>query len=212
MAHLVFIGGLGSNRTQVDIVAETLASHYGQQVIGIAFSEAQKDLAYVAQIARDSIVITHSGGLLMCEDMTPKEIIAIAPPVPDEFPVMAWRIVTKTFALMKSGYVSEERARKIHNYHVRTFREHALQPRLNIGQALKICHFDPAELAIKMINRGVTVTFGFMDQDLLYPKSAQHVHVDMARRHGAIVHEGIKGHHDEFLLYPLKILEHLNRF
>ena len=212
MAQLLLIGGLGGHSSQIVSVADALSRHYEQEVIGIAFSEAQKDLAYVAQLARDSIVITHSSGIVLCEDITPREIIAIAPSVPSSMPVATWRGIMKTVGLIKSGYTSPERRQRIHTYHSRALREHITQPIYNLGQAAKVCHFDPAELAIKMINRGVTVTLGFMDQDLLYPKSARHVHVDMARRHGAIVHEGIKGHHDEFLLYPLKILEHLNRF
>jgi hypothetical protein len=211
MVQIVFIGGLGSNPSQVGLVAQALSSHYDQEVIGLPFNEAQRKLAQVAQVARDSIVITHSAGVLLCEDMTPKEIIAIAPPVPGALPVMAWRAVTKTIALIKTGRISDERLRKVNNYHARAFREHILSPRYNIGQASRICQFDPAQLAVKMINRGVTVTLGFMEQDMLYPHSARHVHVDMARRHGAIVHEDIQGQHDEFLLYPLKILEQLNR-
>lgn len=212
MARMVFISGLGSNRTQVDLVADTLALHYDQEVIGVSFSDAQKNLAHVAQAVRDSIIITHASGLLLCENMTPKEIIAIAPPVPGILPVIAWRTVRKTIALIKSGNIADERAEKIHNYHARVFREHALRPSYyNIGQVIKICQFDPAQLAVRMINRGVTVTLGFMGHDLLYPRSARHAHVDMARRHGAIVHEDIHGHHDEFLLDPLKILEQLNR-
>src|SRR4051812_31762759 len=106
MAQILFIGGLGSNRSQVDLVSDMLASHYDQPVTGIPFSVAQKNLAHVARLARDSILITHSAGLLVCEDMTPKEIIAIAPPVPSEMPVIAWRTITKTIALIQSGHLS----------------------------------------------------------------------------------------------------------
>jgi hypothetical protein len=95
---------------------------------------------------------------------------------------------------------------------VRSAKELITHPQYNIGQAAKIARFDPAETAVKMINRGVKVTLGFMEYDLLYPQSARHVHIDMARQHGAEIHEDIKGHHDEFLLYPLKILEQLHRF
>lgn len=211
MAQLIFIGGFGSNHEQVDLVTDALSLHYDQEVIGIPFSEAQLRLSEIAQLATDSTIITHSAGLLLCEDMTPKEIIAIAPPVPVNMPVLSWRVVTKTVSLMRSGYMLDARARKIHNYHMRAFREHLMRPRLNFGQSARICRFDPAQLAVKMINRGVTVTLGFMDHDVLYPHSSRHVHVDMARRHGAIVHEDLTGHHDEFLLYPLKILEQLHR-
>lgn len=211
MAHLVFIGGFGSNRLQVDLMADELSEHYDQPVIGVSFSEAQQNLAEISQIVRDGIVITHSAGLLLCEDMTPKEIIAIAPPVPGSLPVIAWRTLAKTVSLMRSGYLKEERAQKIDAYHKRVFREHIRQPRYNVGQVMRVCRFDPAQLAVKMINRGATVTLGFMDHDVLYPKSARHVHVDMARRYGAIVHENLEGQHDEFLLYPLKILEQVHR-
>jgi hypothetical protein len=211
MTQLVFIGGFGSNRFQVDLVADVLSEHYDQPVIGISFSEAQQNLTEVSQIVRDGTVITHSAGLLLCENMTPKEIIAIAPPVPGFLPLMAWRMIVKTVSLVRSGYMLEERARKIHNYHVHAFREHVQQPGYNIGQVTKVSQFDPAQSAVKMINRGVTMTLGFMSHDLLYSRSARHVHVDMARQHGAIVHENLEGHHDEFLLYPLKILEQINR-
>lgn len=209
---MLFIGGFGSHPNQAASVAKVLSDHYNQKVIGVSFSEAQKNLALVASISRECILITHSSGIVLCEDMTPKELIAIAPSVPTTIPLMAWRGTKKTISLVRSGNNSVVRRYKIRTYHRNAYEEHLLRPRYNSGQMAKICKFDPSELAVKMITRGVRVTLGFMDNDLLYPKAHNHAHVDIVKRHGGEVHENLKGHHDEFLLYPLDILAQLNRF
>jgi hypothetical protein len=212
MAHMIFIGGFGSHSSQIASVAQSLSDHYNQEVVGVSFSEAQKNLTQVATLARDSIIITHASGMMLLDDMTPQEVIAIAPSLPSTIPITIWRGIKKTASLLKSTSQSNDRSKKVHFYHLRTAKEFITRPQYNIGQVGDMCRFNPAEAAVKMINRGAKVTLGFMDHDLLYPQSARHVHVDMARRHGAEIHEDIKGHHDEFLLYPLKILEQLNRF
>lgn len=212
MAHMIFIGGFGSHSSQIASVAQSLSNHYNQEVVGVSFSEAQKNLTQLAKLACDSIIITHSSGMMLLDNMTPQEVIAIAPCLPNTMPVMLWRGLKKTASLLKSTSQSSDRSKKVHLYHLRAAKEFISRPQYNFGQAGDICRFDPAEAAVKMINRGAKVTLGFMDRDLLYPQSARYVHIDMARGHGAEVHEAIKGHHDEFLLYPLKILKQLNRF
>jgi hypothetical protein len=210
--HILFIGGLGCHSDQARFVAKVLSDHYGQRVVGVSFSEAQKNLTDIARLSRDCIVITHGSGLVLCEDLTPKELIAIAPSLPATIPIMVWRCALKSAALTRSAGVSALRAYKIRAYHRSAVKEHIIRLRYNSGQMGRIATFDPAKLAVKMIHRRVRVTLGFMSRDFLYPRSAHHVHVDMARRHGAEVHDDIKGHHDEFMLYPLDILAQLNRF
>jgi hypothetical protein len=180
--------------------------YYGVEVIGVPFSEAQANLAYVAQLARDSIVMTHSAGMSLLEDMTPREVIAIAPSMPTNMPLMAWRTLAKSVALYTSGRLSQERLRKVQEYHARTMREHMIRPYYNVGQAGKICRFDPALLAVKLVNRGVPVTLGFMSHDVFFPKSSRHAHIETARQRGVVIQENIPGHHDELLLYPLTVL------
>lgn len=209
--HILFIGGFGSHPSQVALVAKTLAQHYEQPVVGVSFSEAQRSLARIADISRDCIVITHSSGVVLCEDLTPKELIIVAPSLPTTWPVITWRGFLKTIGLTMSGSRSVTRRYKIKRYHRSVLKEHVIRPQYNLGSAGKILRFNTAELAVKMISRGVKVSVAFMSHDLLYPKSASHNDMDMARRHGVEVHDAIEGHHDEFLLNPLEIMGQLNR-
>lgn len=209
--RILFIGGFGSHPDQVALVARALAQHYDQPVIGVSFSEAQRSLARIADVSRDCIVITHSSGVVLCENLTPKELIIIAPSLPTTLPVIVWRGFLKTIGLTMSGSRSVARRYKIRRYHRNVIKEHIARPTHNLGSGAKILRFNVAELAIKMIGRGVKVSLALMSQDLLYPKAAHHIHIDMARRYGVEVHEAIEGHHDEFLLCPLDVMRQIKR-
>jgi hypothetical protein len=144
---MLFIGGLGNHKDQARFVAKVLSDHYKQRVVGVSFSEAQKNLASIASISRDCILITHASGLALCEDLTPKELIAIAPSLPTTFPLMTWRHGLKTAALMRSGNKSVLRSYKIRAYHRNALKEHFSRPLYNSGQLGRICRFDPSQLA-----------------------------------------------------------------
>jgi hypothetical protein len=211
MDKILYIGGVASNRYQINSVSRELSDHYDLNVIGMSFSEAQKDRALVARLAADSLVITHSAGLMMLKDITPQEVIAIAPPMPVSAFLLTVRSVPKTIALLKSYENLLERKRKIYKYNLHAAREHIIRPRYNVGQIVKLGAFNAAKEAIAMTANGSKVTLCFMDDERVFINSSKHHHVELAKEHGVIVHENVSGHHDDFLLYPLEILAQINR-
>jgi len=211
MNKILYIGGVASNPRQIDAVVQVLSSHYNTGVVGMSFSEAQKDRALVARLANDCLVITHSAGILMLRSCTPKEVIAIAPPMPVSIPALLFRGVPNTFSLIRSAHESHERRQKITQHFVSTFGEHVVRPLYNSIQLGQISRFNIAEEAVTMVANGVKVTLGFMQDERLFLRSATHPHVDVAKEYGVVVYDNIIGHHDEFLLFPLDVLAQIKR-
>jgi hypothetical protein len=211
MDKILYIGGMASNSYQVKVVSDELERHYGLNVIGMSFREAQQNLALVARLAAESLVITHSAGMVTLKHITPQELIAIAPPMPLSIGKLLSSNVPRMRALMKSHKGLPERGRRIRKYNLNSIMEHIAHPRYNAGQATKLGHFDAAKEAVAMTTNGAKVTLCFMDIEHVFTYAPHHPHVDMAKEHGVIVHENVAGHHDEFLLYPLDVLAKINR-
>lgn len=211
MNKILYIGGVASNPRQIDSVVQVLSSHYGTGVMGMSFSEAQKDRALVARLANDCLVITHSAGVLMLRSCTPKEVIAIAPPMPVSIPVLLSRNIPNAVALIRSARESHERRQKVVQHFLSTFGEHIVRPLYNSLQLREISTFNIAEEAVTMVTNGTKVTLGFMQDEHLFLRSARHPHIDVAKEYGVVVHEKIIGHHDEFLLFPLDVLAQIKR-
>jgi hypothetical protein len=211
MDKILYIGGVGSHARQVDAIGDALMAHYGMNVVGMSLRDARRDPALVARLAQGNLVITHSAGMTMLGDTIPREVIAIAPPLPAHAFQLVWRSVLKTIDLYKSRHEAPERGQKIRAYHAGSFVEHVTQPHHTLGHVPKVVPFDAARQAVLLVSRGVSVTLGFMENDRLYPRSSDHHNVEIAKRHGVIVHDDLLGHHDEFVLYPLEVLTQLTR-
>jgi hypothetical protein len=211
MDKILYIGGVASNSYQINSISRELSDHYGLNVIGLSFSEAQKDQALVARLAAECLVITHAAGMLMLKYVTPKELIAVAPPMPVSALRLIQRNIPKTLALNKSHEKLPERREKIRQYNLHAFREHLARPLYNVLQIGKVGAFNAAQEAVTMVTNGSKVTLCFMDNELVFRNSADHHHVGIAKEQGVIIHESISGHHDEFLLYPLDVLRQINR-
>jgi hypothetical protein len=211
MDKILYIGGTGSNAYQTDAVSQELSRHYNLNVVGMSFRQAQRDLPKVARMATESLVITHAAGMLVLKHITPLELIAIAPPMPlDIFRLVASKI-PRALALSKSSSEIPERRNKVHQFNVHTLREHITHPRYNVGQAAKLSTFNAAQEAVTMTTNGAKVTLCFMEMGHSLVNAAKHPHVSTAKEHGVIVHEGVNGHHNEFLLYPLHVMSQLHR-
>lgn len=211
MDKILYIGGMASNSYQVKLVSDELERHYGLNVVGMSFREAQKNLALVARLAAESLVITHSAGMILLKHITPLELIAIAPPMPLGIPRLIISNIPRTSALLKSYKGQPERRRKILRYNRNATIEHLTHPRYNVGQIKKLSTFDSAKEAVAMTTNGAKVTLCLMETERVFTDTALHPHIDLAKEHGVIVHEIIPGQHDEFLLYPLEILANINR-
>jgi hypothetical protein len=211
MDKIIYIGGVGSYSRQVDGISKELAAHYKKEVIGLSLRTARQDPLRVAQLVQSNLVITHSAGMTVLGDTAPSEVIAIAPPLPALAYELIWRSLLKTVELYKSRRESHERQQKIRLYHSGSLIEHVTQPHHNIGHLPHIVRFDAAHQAVVFAARGAKVTLGFMDNDMLYPRSSEHHNVITAKQHGVIVQDNLLGHHDEFVLYPLDVLAQLNQ-
>lgn len=211
MDKILYIGGMASNSYQVKVVSDELERHYDLNVIGMSFREAQKNLALVARVAAESLVITHSAGMTVLKHITPLELIAIAPPMPLSIPRLIISNIPRTSALFKSYKGMPERRHKILRYNRGATIEHIVHPRYNAGQTKKLSTFDAAKEAVAMTTNGAKVTLCLMKTEHVFTNTSSHPHIDLAKEHGVIVHENVPGQHDEFLLYPLEVLAKINR-
>lgn len=211
MEKILYIGGMGSNSGAVGDVASALEAQFNVNVIGMSFSEAYVKRAVIARLACESLVITHSTGIMLLKDTTPKELIAIAPPMPSRPLLLALRTIPKTIALLLSGRESYERPQKLLNHHMRAILEHGVRPHYNNMIVQEVAKFDAAQFSVEVVMAGGKVTLGFMERELLFPGSNIHPHIEVAKKHGVSVFENIIGQHDEFALYPIDVMAQMHR-
>jgi hypothetical protein len=211
MEKILYIGGMGSNSGAVGDVASALEAQFNVNVIGMSFSEAYVKRAVIARLACESLVITHSTGIMLLKDTTPKELIAIAPPMPSRPLLLALRTIPKTIALLLSGRESYERPQKLLNYHMRAILEHSVRPHYNSMIVQEVAKFDAAQFSVEVVMAGGKVTLGFMERELLFPGSNTHPHIEVAKKHGVSVFDNIIGQHDEFALYPIDVMAQVHR-
>lgn len=206
MKKILYIGGVGSDSHTVDGIARLLEARLNANVIAMSFSKAYANKARVARLAPECTVITHSAGMLLLKDTAPKEVIAIAPPMPTPSSLILLRSFHKTIALLTSGRESIGRPRKVASYHIHSFKEHVFRPTFNSVLLRSISMFDAARCAVELQRCGAKVTLGFMENDRLFPDSHLHPHIEVAKKQGVKVSDIVLGHHDEFVLYPLEVL------
>jgi hypothetical protein len=206
MKKILYIGGVGSDSHLVGAIARLLESQLDVNVIAMSFSEARRNGAAVARLAPECLVITHAAGMLLLKNTTPKELIAIAPPMPTVLSLLMWRTIPLVVALIASGRESVGRPRKVAEYLLRAIGEHLLHPYSNSLLLKEISMFNAAQLAVEMPRCGTKVTLGFMENDQLSPDAHLHPHMEIAREQGIAVYDTVLGHRDEFTLYPLEVL------
>lgn len=211
MKKILYIGGVGSDSYLAALIAGTLAEKFDANAIGMSFSEAYKNKAKVARLAPECLVVTHSAGMILLRNTAPKELIAVAPPMPVPPSLLVWRSFPKTAALIASGIESHGRPQKILMYHMHSAVEHVARPFQNSFLTKEMSVFNAAQLAVEMTQCGSKVTLGFMENDRLFPEADLHPHVELAREHGVKVYHTILGHHDEFVLYPAEVLAQMGR-
>lgn len=209
MDKIVYIGGIGSDARQVEHIARALSAQFKKNVIAFSFSKARRNAAQIARLVPDCLVITHAAGLMLLKNTTPKELIAIAPPMPTLPSVLLWRGVLKTMALFGSSGESHERGRKIWLRQCLAAGEYLLHPQHSAMLLRDISAFNAARLAVEFVNGGGKVTIGFMENDVLFPDTSLHPHMELAKECGVTIRDNILGHHDELALYPVEVLAQL---
>lgn len=198
MKSIIFIGGVGSNPRQARLVGRDLELFYGQPVETLSFREARQSPDRVAQLVNDAFVITHSAGMLVLENTSPRRAIIIAPPIGTHSIVLAGRMVNKTITLFKSAKDIEDRQKRIRDYHGAALREHIQYPSYNSGAIRKIGRFNTIQAGIDLVHSGADVTFGVMTRDALFPSLSME-RLQAAKDEGAHIRI-ITGEHDELLL------------
>jgi hypothetical protein len=206
MKKILYIGGVGSDSHLVDGIARMLERQFDANVVAMSFSAARKNKAKVARLAPECLVITHAAGMLLLKNTTPKELIAIAPPMPTLLSLLLWRSFPAVGTLIAGSRESAGRPRKVTEYLLRSLAEHVLHPFHNSLLLKEISLFNAAQIAVEMRRCGTKVTLGFMDNDKLSPDAQQHPHLEIARQQGVAVYDTVLGHHDELGLYPLEVL------
>jgi hypothetical protein len=210
METIVFIGGIGSNRSQVEAVGQELSDYYSQPVQVFSFRDAWQNRKKVKDLTQGAHVITHSAGMATLGDANPKEIVAIAPPIPTQPSTLIWRSVPKTIQLVRHSRDNNVRRQKVREYHRRAMIEHSRYPQYNLGYLARVGRFDAFKAGQKMASNGTAVTLAFMQDDLLFFNTARFYFVNEMSEHGIDVRLDIPGEHDEFLLYPISVIERLS--
>jgi len=206
MDTIVFIGGIGSNRSQVEAVGQELSDYYNQPVQVFSFRDAWQNREKIKELTEDAHVITHSAGMVALAGTNPKEVIAIAPPIPVQPSTLIWRSVPKTIQLVRRARDDEVRRQKVRNYHKHATIEHSRYPQYNLGYLARVGNFDAFKAGQEMAKNGTAVTLAFMRDDLLFFNTARFYFVNEMNEQGIDVRMDIPGEHDEFLLYPTAIL------
>jgi hypothetical protein len=209
MDKIVYIGGIGSDTRQVEQIARALSAQFKKNVVAFSFSKARKETAKIARLVPDCLVITHAAGLMLLKNTTPKEVIAIAPPMPTLPSLLLWRGILKVIALFGSSNESHERRRKVLLRQLYAAGEYVARPQHSSALLRDISAFNSARLAVEIINGGGKVTIGLMENDIIFPELSQHPHIEVAKECGVTVCDNILGHHDEFTLYPIEVMAQL---
>jgi hypothetical protein len=209
MKTIVYIGNAGNSARIVGAAVRALGIKFDANVIGMTLSQAYKNRAKLAKLAPESTVVTHSVGILALKAIVPKELIAIAPPMPVLPALLLLRSIPKAATLIVSGRESPERSWKVASYNATSLSEHLLRPRYNRMLLKEISLFNTAQCAVEMKCKGAKVTLVFMENDKYFPDSYLHPHVEIAEQQGVRINT-VAGHHDEFALYPFEILNQLD--
>lgn len=209
MKKILYIGGVGSDSYLVGTVVRSLSTMFTTNVIGLSFSAAYNDQAKIARLAPDCLIIAHAGALVLLKNTAPKELVAIAPPMPTVPSLLFLRGFGRTSSLLLSGGESHGRPQKLLNYHLHSLKEHIARPYQNNMLLSEISLFNAAQIAVEMVRCGSKVTLGFMENDHLFPDASQHPHIELARSQGVTVYDTVIGHHDEFALYPVEVMAQL---
>ena len=209
MDTIIFIGGIGSNRPQVEAVGQELSDYYGQPVQVFSFRDAWQNKEKIRELTHGAHVITHSAGMLTLIGMKPREVVAIAPPIPTPPSRLLWRSVPKTIQLMQRSRINADRRQKVRQYHKYATWEHSRHPEYNLGYLAKVGAFDAFRVSRQLSKQGAAVTLAFMKDDLLFFDIARFYFVSEMSEQGIDVRLDIPGEHDEFLLYPVQLLKAL---
>lgn len=200
----VFIGGFASNHRQVEIVADELSQFFDDEVEGLSLREAISEPVRVDAMVRGSCVVTHSAGIIALHHTSPREIVAVAPPIPVSVPRLVGRAAVKTSKLTIGSLRSMDRFRRVNGYNIQSSAELIAHPISNFRLLGGISQVDSLELAAAAYQNDIDVTIGFMSEDVFFrPTDTQLEH---ARKIGLHIVSGVKGEHDEVLLYPNRVV------
>jgi len=209
MDTIVFIGGMGSNRPQVEAVGDELSAYYDQPVQVFSFRDALQNTDKIKELTRGAHVITHAAGMLLLAGMRPREVVAIAPPTPTSPSTLLLRSIPKTMYLFKQSQKDSNRRKKVSDYHKFAALEHGRYPHYNIAKLSMIGKFDAFKAATALAKNGAAITLAFMQDDLLFFNIARSYFGNEMQERGIQVRIDVPGEHDEFLLYPVEVLKSL---
>lgn len=206
MTEIVVAGGFGSGRNQMNHVAESIGTAFGEKATGKSYSDAESDLESFAHTIDASHAYSHSGGFLLIYrsivlGARPKEVTAIAAPVPEQIKRL----------MVRGAFIGVGFGQKIVDELEQKFedpRELVRHPFVNFAKRLpELSRFDSLAAAADIADRGIPVTLAYMKQDGLFRLDTEDVTagVEKARSFGACV-VSIEGKHCEFTHRPLDVL------
>ena len=205
MGRVVYIGGFGNGRGNVERVASALEPYY-EEIDEFTFSEAISDPDKVRRAVRDVDALTHSAGMLTLADTNPGRIEAFSAPLPTTKLRLIGRTGLKTVRMHIPGIGirSPRDVLAVGSYGASSFAELVAHPVLNLGHLGDISRFDAVETAIAARQSDIPTSLNYTEGDEYFRLSQER---EAAARAMGVGVMRIPGIHDELVIRPSATLQ-----
>lgn len=204
MSRVVFIGGFGNGRGNVERVASALTAYY-DDVDPFTFSRAISNPDTIRKATRNVNTVTHSAGMLALVGTSPDRIDAFDPPLPTTRLKIIGKAGFNTVRVHMPGIGirSTKDFAAISGYDRSSIAELAVHPARNFGNLGAIARFDAVDSAIAARKNGIKVALGYMNGDKYFQLSEER---EAAANAGQVNVVRLPGIHDELVIRPAETL------
>lgn len=172
MTRKIIVGGFASEQRQMDRVARSFSEFYDEDVEGVSFRSAMNNPLALDELVRGGTVFTHSAGMVAIKDTMPREIIAVAPPVPTSVTRLIARSARGAHDLARESFSQPLKQQlTLAGRGAELGLEVFWHPRAHLGRLGVISTFDAIERGIAAQSAGIETDIAFMDHDQLFQLS-----------------------------------------
>jgi len=210
MAENVFIGGFASSEYQVNWIANKMSIASEEEVEGITFVDASRNLELIASKIHLKSVKTHSAGFMAIQEVLrhipetmPLEIQAIAPPSPTPQLLLLHRSRRIGQNLMVDSLKHPESAVSNFLHGAYILGEVALHSAQHVSAIPKIAKFNAVNMASLNNSRNIPTELVVMNNDEFFKLSDGDI-LKAKREDVRITY--IRGEHGDFICRPEYVL------
>ena len=210
MAEIVFIGGFASSEYQVNWIANKMSIACEEEVEGITFVDASRNLELTASKIHLKSVKTHSAGFMAAQEVlqripeaTPLEIQAIAPPSPTHQLMLVHRSRRIGLNLMVDSFKHPESAASNFLHGAYILGEVALHSAQHVSAIPKIAKFNAVDMASLNNSRNIPTELVIMNNDEFFELGYDDIL--KARREDVRI-TYIRGEHGDLICRPEFVL------